>query len=310
MVNSYSQADVTNYLRKIAQNDGTNLRITRNSYSIAVGRGGCADETWVCAKDAVDYIESEVNVIMAAFGGDWEVERKPFRTDMCPNVVVTIKGVSDQKVIIGAHLDSRNTGSGPTATGVAPGADDNGSGSAAMLAILKSLAQASIANEISFQYTIQLMWFCGEEQGLLGSQFIANQMAEAGETVVGMFNNDMIGYTDPKSGVTLSFMSRQSTPWLSESCKTFAGVYVPTLAVGDTTGCCSDQQSFYSAGFPAAGIFETPTSSVVYPQYHKSGDTFDNGLVNMQQVFQFGQANYACILEYAVPSQARRIVKQ
>jgi len=310
MVDAYSQADVTNYLRIISTNAGTNNRITRNSYSIDVGRGGCADSTWLCASHAVDYIENEVNNLMIDFPGEWKVERVPFRADMCPNVVVTIDGISTDKVIIGAHLDSRNTGSGSGATGVAPGADDNGSGTAAMLAILKAIAQASSQQEVTFQYTIQLMWFCGEEQGLLGSQFIARQMASAGETVVGMFNNDMIGYTDSRYGVVCSFMKNQATAWLSESCKTFAGVYVPTLKTGDTTGCCSDQQSFFSAGFPAAGIFETPTSSVVYPQYHRPGDTFDNGLVNMQQVFQFGQANYACILEYAVPSQVSRIVKQ
>jgi len=304
MVDAYAQEDVTNYLRAISTNAGTNNKITRNSYAISIGRGGCADNTWQCAHHAVNFVENEVNSLMAAFPGEWRMERVQFRTDMCPNVVVTIDGVSTDKVIIGAHLDSRNTGSGPTATGVAPGADDNGSGTAVMLAILKAIAAASISKEVTFQYTIQLMWFCGEEQGLLGSNFIAQRMKSGGETVVGMFNNDMIGYTDSRYGVVCSFMKNQATPWLSESCKTFAGVYVPALKTGDTTGCCSDQQSFFSAGFPAAGIFETPTSSVVYPQYHRPGDTFDNGLINLRQVFQFGQANYACILEYAVPSQA------
>jgi hypothetical protein len=306
MVDAYSQADVTNYLKLISTNGGSNEKITRNSYSIGIGKAGCADSTWRCAFHAVDYIENEVNNIMAEFPGEWQVERVPFRNDMCPNIVVTIDGISRDKVIIGAHMDSRNTGSGPTATGVAPGADDNGSGTAAMLAILKAMAAASIHKEVQFQYTIQLMWFCGEEQGLLGSDFIARKMRSEGATVVGMFNNDMIGYTDSRYGVVCSFMKGYSTAWLSESCKTFAGVYVPKLKTGDTTGCCSDQQSFFNQGFPAAGIFETPTSSVVYPRYHQTGDTFDNGLVNFQQVFQFGQANYACILEYAVPSQVRK----
>jgi len=306
MVNSYSQDDVTNYLKLLSQNAGSNLKITRNSYSINVGTGGCADSTWKCAKDAASFVESEANRLLGDYQGEWLVERVSFRNDMCPNIVVTIDGASKENVIIGAHLDSRNTGSGPTATGVAPGADDNGSGSAVLLSILKSIAQFSTHQEVQFQYTLKLMWFCGEEQGLIGSDFLARRYKTTGEQVIGMFNNDMIGYTDSRYGVTLSFMTRSATAWLSQSCKEFSGVYVPTLKVGDTSGCCSDQQSWFSQGFPAAGIFETPTPNVVYPDYHRSTDTFDNGRVNLRQVFQFGQANFACALEYAVPSQGTK----
>merc|ERR1712146_652998 len=129
------------------------------------------------------------------------------------------------------------------------------------------------------------------------------QYRQDGTRVVGMFNNDMIGYQDPTHGRTLSFMGRNSEPWLSQACKVFSETYVPELKVADTTVCCSDQQSWYNQGFPAAGIFETPTPSVVYPQYHREGDAFDNGLIDMEQVYLFGKANYACILEFAVPME-------
>merc|ERR1712159_290785 len=108
---------------------------------------------------------------------------------MCSNVAVTLLSDvnPDEHVIIGAHLDSRNTGSGSSATGPAPGADDNGSGSAVMLAILKNMAQ----HPHEYQYTIDLQWYCGEEQGLLGSDYMAKQFRQQGIRVVGMFNNDM-----------------------------------------------------------------------------------------------------------------------
>jgi hypothetical protein len=125
----------------------------------------------------------------------------------------------------------------------------------------------------------------------------------AGQTIIGMFNNDMIGYTSPSQGVTLCFMDSYATGWLSDTCAEFVSIYIPTLKSARTGACCSDQQSFYNRGFPAAGIFETPQGSVQYPQYHRTGDTWDNGLINYNQVYLFGQANFVCILEYAIPCE-------
>jgi hypothetical protein len=96
-------------------------------------------------------------------------------------------------------------------------------------------------------------------------------------------------------------MNSFATEWLSSSCKVFASPYLPHLRSADTGACCSDQQSFFMRGFPAAGIFETPQSFVQYPAYHRQGDTWDNGLINYNQIYQFGQANFVCILEYAIP---------
>jgi len=282
-------------------------QITRNSYATRVGPGGCLNG-WRCMFQVQNEILDEINTILQDYPGEWTAEARSFRNDMSSNIVVTIKGETepDESVVIGAHYDSRNTGSGPTATGPAPGADDNGTGSAVVLAILKNIAQHGVV----FHYTVILALFCGEEQGLIGSSDMARKMQSGGEKVIGMFNNDMIGYTIPGTTPTLSFMTRSATAWLSQSCKEFSNTYVPRLAVGDTSGCCSDQQSFFNAGFPAAGIFETPTPQVRYPQYHRSGDSFDNGLINLDQVFQFGQANYACILEYAIPQSPERLTKR
>jgi len=250
---------------------------------------------------------AEINEVLKDYPGEWLAEPKSFRNDMSSNIVVTIKGEVEpgEAVIIGAHYDSRNTGSGPTATGPAPGADDNGTGSGVLLAIIKNIA----LHAVQFHYTVILVLFCGEEQGLIGSGNIARDMQSRGQKVIGMFNNDMIGYTN-SGGVVLSFMRNYATAWLSQSCKEFSSTYIPALRVGDTTACCSDQQSFFNAGFPAAGIFETPTSGVQYPQYHRSGDSYDNGLINYNQVFQFGQANYACILEYAIPQPPDVLAKR
>ena len=124
LVNSYSQDDVEKYVKWVSTDyQGTNSKITRNSYSISGGLGGCADPTWRCSNNVVDEIEAEIQNILQEYPFDWEVEQVPFRNDMCNNIVVKIRGelMPDEVVIIGAHMDSRNTGSGSTATGPAPG---------------------------------------------------------------------------------------------------------------------------------------------------------------------------------------------
>jgi len=277
---------------------GTSVAITRNSYSIDIGRGGCANADWICAKDSVAQVRTQVEGYMRDYPGTWNFEANRFRTDMCENLIVRITGTQfpNQIVVAGAHLDSRNTGSGPTSTGIAPGADDNGSGSAVLLEMIRVIG----TNKVLFQYTLDITFFCGEEQGLIGSAALARstQRYPVG-SIVGMFNADMIGYTQ-NGNVVLAFMSRSSTLWLTDSCKEISRTYQPALAVGSTTGCCSDQQSYFSAGHPALGIFETPTAAVVYPEYHRTGDQWDNGLINHNQVHLFGRSVFACILEYGV----------
>lgn len=301
LIGQYSRDSVTTFVQEMSTDkEGANTQVTRNSYSISIGRGGCANGDWFCAMDGVEYVTSKLNEYFKEYSGEWNIELHEFRSDMCPNIVLTFgsdTAPSGTYVVSGAHLDSRNTGSGSTATGAAPGADDNGTGSAVLL----EMARIVGTNNIEFENQVQFQWYCGEEQGLLGSAALANRHRDRGDTIIGMFNNDMIGYTNPSDGPTLSFMTGSATAWLSATCKEFSGIYVPSLPVGDTRVCCSDQQSFFSRGFPAAGIFETPTAGVAYPQYHRTGDTFDNGLINYQQVWQFGQANFACMMEFAVP---------
>jgi len=152
------------------------------------------------------------------------------------------------------------------------------------------------------------MTFCGEEQGLLGSRAIARQYKADGVNVVAMFNIDMVGYRRPVNGVpgiiTLAFMDRSVDPGLTASCKDIVAQYVPLgdssdTYIGDTAGCCSDQQSFFENGYASLGVFETNTSTVVYPDYHRDTDTPDK--VNYDQVAQFAKAIFSCTLTAVLP---------
>lgn len=224
------------------------------------------------------------------------VVRHKFQDDMVAQVIATIPGVKDPSKIIvaGAHYDSRGTErNSPTQR--APGADDNGSGSSAVVEIARLLFE----NKIQLAHTLKLMLFTGEEQGLVGSRAIAREMAEKGENVVAMFNADMIGYSQPEEGIILGFMDRYADLDLTDIAIQTTNTYVPSLRIAYTQACCSDQQSFYENGFPSVAFFETPTAAVVYPQYHKSDDLLQ--YLNLEQIKLEAQSLLASVLLFADP---------
>jgi len=105
------------------------------------------------------------------------------------NVMATLKGtdVTDDRVlIISGHLDSRATDV-MDSTIDAPGANDDGSGVAAMMEL------ARIMSKREFSFTIVFVAVVGEEQGLYGAKYLADKAKEQKWNVIAMLNNDMIG---------------------------------------------------------------------------------------------------------------------
>jgi len=248
---------------------------TRNSY----GQG---------SRLAVNYVKDEFSKAGAT------VTTQTFRSDMCDNVIAEFRGMSSptEIVVLGAHLDSRSTNN-TSPTQEAPGADDNGTGSA--LAVL--FARIVKKRGTQFRRTIRVITFCGEEQGLIGSRAIASLYKNQSVNVVAMYNIDMVGYKPPTSGTVVAFMTGSANANLTAECRSTVSQYLPTQAQGTTSACCSDQQAFHENGYAALGVFETNTSSVVYPDYHRSTDTPDK--VNFPQVAIFGQSVFSCLLTKA-----------
>lgn len=105
------------------------------------------------------------------------------------NVVATLKGTdpNDTRVlIISGHLDSRRTDV-MDRTNEAPGANDDGSGSAAVLEC------ARIMSKHSFSATIIFVTVSGEEQSLLGSTYMATKAKKENWNIEAMLNNDIMG---------------------------------------------------------------------------------------------------------------------
>ncbi|HEY3294117.1 MAG TPA: M20/M25/M40 family metallo-hydrolase [bacterium] len=181
------------------------------------------------------------------------------------NVIAVLPGTAspDSIVIIGGHFDA--TSESPSSA--APGADDNGTGTAGMLEAARLLANQS------FTHTVMFVAFNAEEQGLQGSAALASLMASQGRRVIGLVNMDMIGYYDP-AGADLwieGFHTGTNSLWLEnalrDNCLQFSSL-VPYLYPDDGWG--SDHESFHAAGFNAVLAIENEYET--YPCYHRTCD--------------------------------------
>jgi hypothetical protein len=217
------------------------------------------------------------------------VRREEYRARNVPvrNLVVEIAGASlpAEIVVVGAHYDS--------VLG-APGANDNGSGVAAVLELARAFRGWRPAR------TWRLVAFVNEEppffrSGEMGSQRHAAGARERGERIVAMYSLETIGwYSDapgtqhypfpfsffyPDRGDFLAFVANfASRPLLHATLRAFRehgafpseGVTAPAFIPGVDW---SDHGSFWAAGYPA--LMVTDTALYRYPHYHTAADTPD-----------------------------------
>lgn len=108
-------------------------------------------------------------------------------------VVATLPGKTDRRVLVGGHLDSLNIGVDP-ATGRAPGANDDASGVALTLECARAMAARQWENTLVF------VGFTGEEQGLLGSRALAEKARREGWNIEAVLSNDTVGSSGNKTG--------------------------------------------------------------------------------------------------------------
>lgn len=209
------------------------------------------------------------------------------------NVIATLKGSSqpNKVVIIGSHYDS--TSQSPSTA--APGAEDDASGTAAVLEM------ARIFHAYPPALTAMFMFYSGEEQGLLGSAANAQQFVTQGNVskVQLMHNMDMIAYQKNPSGkhqVLLETTSKWASvlfPYYRNSATRYTqlGVFESTTAWG------SDHESYLNRGMP--GLLTIDKDWDVYPSYHKTTDTPDKLTPALgYQIIRLGIGAIAQVLEY------------
>jgi hypothetical protein len=156
----------------------------------------------------------------------------------------------DEIYVICGHYDSIPQGS------VAPGADDNASGTSAVL------EAARLFGREMFEATIIYVAFSGEEQGLVGSEAWAAWARDQDLDIRGVINLDMIGYRAASDHGDLDVISEPSLSWgLRDLAVQVGALYLPDFPVVDgyLSGGNSDQQSFWDHGYPALLFHEAST---------------------------------------------------
>ncbi|HTK37188.1 MAG TPA: M28 family metallopeptidase [Pyrinomonadaceae bacterium] len=147
---------------------------------------------------ARDWIYGEFQRISNDCGGCLQVSKQSFvqpKANRVPepttltNVIAVLKGTTDpdRVYVVSGHYDSMCNQDARDATCDAPGANDDGSGTAA------SIELARVMSKYKFDATIIFVTVPGEEQGLLGSGYLAKDAAAKKMNIEAMFDNDIIG---------------------------------------------------------------------------------------------------------------------
>ena len=185
--------------------------------------------------------------------------------------VIAIKTGSvypDEIVVVGGHYDAISELVSPSNPdgGKAPGAEDNGTGTAAVMQLAELFAP------LHTERTIHFIAFSGEEQGLYGSQHYVQQAVSAGDEIVGALTMDMISYWGSNYRVIIE--GDEPWEWLMSMFESNLQSYTTLGYRKDYFSFGSDHVPFQNAGIPAFLAIDWDYGS--YPSYHRSTDVSAN----------------------------------
>lgn len=271
-----------------------------NSISLSQMR---ADIMWLTGEDGKSGIISRHSFAEGSrVAANWLKERfeetgatcelKPFLMGFAPNVACKYPASVDttSTVLISGHYDSR----GSFGSQRAPGGNDDGSGTVALLGIARAVARTGL----KFRSNVELVAFAGEEQGLYGSKAYAREMREKNANITVMIQADMLAYHAPGEPPQLGLPMYIGTPEVAQLVSNMSAIYSPELTVGYTAACCSDHQSFHEQGFPATQVFER-AGPIADPMYHNSGDLSERPGYDLSQIRSIAKVQFATLLHAA-----------
>jgi photosystem II stability/assembly factor-like uncharacterized protein len=188
------------------------------------------------------------------------------------NIVATIPGTisPEKECVIVAHYDSYS--SNPYVS--APGANDNATGTVAVMEAARLCAGKQ------FENTVKFIAVSGEEMGMFGSDYYAFKARDESRNIIGVVNGDMIGYPTTSDTARLITGSYQTLNRLVDSAAVYNqryGIGLTLVPVIDNTGA-SDYGPFALAGYDALDIAEGTAEEIwggADPYYHKPTDTYD-----------------------------------
>jgi len=169
----------------------------------------------------------------------------------------------NKKYIICAHYDDMPSGT------TAPGADDNASGTAAVI------EAARIFTQYDSKYTIIYALWDEEEQGLIGSAYYALQAFNSGDSIMGLLNMDMIAYDSDNDNVgeihTNSLTGSQNLKNKMVEVNSTYSIGITPSIINPGTGA-SDHASFWNYGYGAILLIEEYYGGDFNAYYHTVND--------------------------------------
>ena len=281
--NSISQLIRDGGRRRSSSVSGTINRKAANE--LASGLGG--DGAWVKEPEAnsVKIFESQKEATL----------RMRFREEQAavPNVVAWLEGsdpdLKHEYVVLGSHLDHLGIRGGQ----VFPGADDNGSGSTAVL----NIAKAFSVNKVRPKRSVLFIWFAAEEIGLVGSRHYTNNPTKPLENMICMFNIDMVGRNEETKDETSE--ENEGSIHIVGSKKGETDIHSIVLEANKHVGFRfeldeegvwnrSDQINFYRKGVPVAFLF-----GGFHPDYHRPSDKVQ--AINFKKIASAAKLYYMAV---------------
>ena len=236
---------------------------------------------------ACDFVDQQLSSL------GYTTSRQPIQVDGSPsqNVIAVRTGsgpASRGVVLVSAHLDSINHEG--SATSPAPGADDDGSGSAGVIEIARAL------KDHQGKHDLKLVLFGGEEQGLFGSKkFVASMTPAARAKVRAVVHMDMIASLNSASPTVLlegAAVSQRIIDGLAAAASTYTGLMVQT----SLNPFNSDHVPFIQKGVPAVLTIEGTDDA--NHAIHSARDTLDR--LNFDLALEILRMNTAFVAETLV----------
>jgi hypothetical protein len=223
------------------------------------------------------------------------------------NVVGILEGATDEAIVVSAHYDhigirEREKHESATADTICNGADDNGSGTSAILEVARLFAEAK-AQGIQPKRSIIVTAFTGEELGLLGSKFMMHNPCFPIAKIKANVNLDMVGRTDAQhsSGdmyaYTISLGDSVALQKIVDLAAQKAKVDLSTEFDPEERNMWregSDHDSFMRKGIPAIVV-----TTGMHPDYHQPSDEVSK--INFKRMARI--TNFTCYMLWELANQ-------
>ena len=224
------------------------------------------------ASKCADWIKQEFESLgLYTYFDEWKFLRYQDK-----NVIAIHNGTnpsSDAVILISAHYDT---------IGNSPGANDDGSGIAAMLSI------ANITRNLDFNHTLRFIAVSGEEEGTYGSFADAKKAYSRNENIIAMLNIDMVGYANKSDEHIVQIFCPQRSEWIVDLTAKIAEKYESSFKITPqhTMHYPADHESYNDFGYDSLQFIQCKPEDAYW--FHTPEDNLDrityNYLVNVTKL--------------------------